>query len=159
MRSDARRWGSPHKCPSWADDPYQTRGASSDGREISPAGRRDVRSVDADALARMSEIADHLAPNMTVLFNESFAATNEREGSEIARQVVSALVEKGVKVFFVTHLHAFARGLFEHAADRALFLRAERRPDGTRSFRLVESEPLPTSHGKDLYQRIFAASA
>jgi len=28
-----------------------------------------------------------------VLFDESFAATNEREGSEIARQIVSALRE------------------------------------------------------------------
>jgi DNA mismatch repair ATPase MutS len=110
-----------------------------------------------EELARMSEIADHLAPNAMLLCNESFAATNEREGSEIARQVVSALVEKGVRVFFVTHLHAFARGLFERADDQALFLRAERRPDGTRSFRLVEGEPLSTSHGKDLYQRIFAA--
>jgi hypothetical protein len=110
-----------------------------------------------EELRRMSEIVDHLGPGSTVLFNESLAATNEREGSEIARQVVSALLEKGIKVFFVTHLHAFARGLFERADDRALFLRAERLPDGTRTFRLVPGEPLATSHGKDLYERIFAA--
>lgn len=112
-----------------------------------------------EELVRMSEIADHLAPDTMLLFNESFAATNEREGSEIARQVVSALLEKGIKVFFVTHLHAFARGLFERTADRALFLRAERRSDGTRTFRLAEGAPLATSHGRDLYERIFAAGA
>jgi hypothetical protein len=112
-----------------------------------------------EELARMSEIVDHLAPNATLLLNESFAATNEREGSEIAGQVVSALLEKGIKVFFVTHLHAFARGFFERAADHVLFLRAERRPDGTRTFRLIEGEPLATSYGKDLYERIFAAGA
>ena len=112
-----------------------------------------------EELVRMSEIVDHLAPGAVVLFNESFSATNEREGSEIARQVVSALLEKGIKVLFVTHLHAFARGMFERALENALFLRAERLPDGTRTFRLVEGEPLATSFGKDLYRRIFAARA
>lgn len=110
-----------------------------------------------EELARMSEIADHLGPNATLLLNESFAATNEREGSEIARQVVTALLEKGIRVVFVTHLHAFARDLFERAPERSLFLRAERRPDGTRTFRLVEGKPLATSYGKDVYERVFAA--
>jgi len=109
-----------------------------------------------EELARMSEIIDHVAPNSMLLFNESFAATNEREGSEIARQVVSALTGKGIKVLFVTHLHAFAHGFFECAADQAHFLRAERLPDGTRTYRLVEGQPLATSHGRDLYERIFA---
>jgi len=31
-------------------------------------------------------------------------ATNEREGSEIARQIIRALMKAGVKVCFVTHL-------------------------------------------------------
>ncbi len=51
-----------------------------------------------EELGRMSEIIDRLRPNAIVLFNESFAATNEREGSEIARQVVSALLARSVKV-------------------------------------------------------------
>ena len=42
-----------------------------------------------EELGRMSQIADHIAPNCLLLCNESFAATNEREGSEIARQVVT----------------------------------------------------------------------
>jgi hypothetical protein len=35
------------------------------------------------------------------------------------------------------------------------FLRAERRPDGTRPFKLIEGEPLQTSYGEDLYRTIF----
>jgi hypothetical protein len=35
-----------------------------------------------EELCRMSEIIDHVAPRSMILFNESFAATNEREGSE-----------------------------------------------------------------------------
>ena len=37
----------------------------------------------------------------------------------------------------------------------AIFLRAERRPDGARTFRLIEGEPLQTSYGEDLYDRVF----
>lgn len=110
-----------------------------------------------EELRRMSDIADRITAGSMLLFNESFAATNEREGSEIARQVVWALLEKRVKMFFVTHLYEFAHGVFEKKLDEAMFLRAERRADGTRTFRLVEGEPLETSYGEDLYRKIFDA--
>ena len=90
-----------------------------------------------------------------LLFNESFAATNEREGSEIAKQIVCALLEGQTKILYVTHLHEFARGCFERRTKSALFLRAERREDGTRTFRLPEGEPLETSFGEDLYRAVF----
>jgi DNA mismatch repair ATPase MutS len=109
----------------------------------------------AEELSRMSEIVDNMTPNSMVLFNESFAATNEREGSEIATQITSALLEKRIKIFFVTHLYEFAHGLFERKMKGAVFLRAERQIDGSRTFRLVEGEPLQTSYGQDLYNGIF----
>jgi hypothetical protein len=112
-----------------------------------------------EELARMSEIVKALTPDSIVLFNESFAATNEREGSEIARQIVRALLEKRVKVFFVTHLYEFARGLWEEKKDDALFLRAERQDDGTRTFKVLPGEPLQTSFGGDLYHDIFESAA
>jgi len=37
----------------------------------------------------------------------------------------------------------------------SLFLRAERKPDGERTFRVTEGERLQTSYGEDLYNRIF----
>lgn len=40
-----------------------------------------------------------------------------------------------------------------------LFLRADRQADGTRTFKLVEAEPLQTSYGEDLYKRIFVKPA
>ncbi len=108
-----------------------------------------------EELSRMSSIVDNLAPNSIVLLNESFASTNEREGSEIARQIVRALVEAGVKVFYVTHLFDLAQSFYLAKMDTALFLRAERLADGRRTFRLTPGEPLPTSYGEDLYRRIF----
>jgi hypothetical protein len=108
-----------------------------------------------EELARMSEIADEIGSDALLLCNESFASTNEREGSEIARQAVRAFTEAGVKVLFVTHLYDLAHGFYRDGPETALFLRAERRPDGARTFRLTPGEPLPTSYGEDSYRRIF----
>jgi DNA mismatch repair ATPase MutS len=111
-----------------------------------------------EELGRMSDIADAIAPNSIVLCNESFAATNEREGSEIARQVVRALLDSGIAVFLVTHLFDLANGFYQEELETALFLRAERQPDGRRTFRLVTGEPLATTYGEDSYRRVFGAA-
>jgi hypothetical protein len=111
-----------------------------------------------EELARLSDIVDAITPNAMLICNESFAATNEREGSEIARQVVTALLERRVRIWFVTHLYEFAHDLAGQARGDTLFLRAERQPDGGRTFRVVAGEPLATSYGKDLYNEIFAVS-
>ena len=105
----------------------------------------------------MNAIADRMRHGAMVLFNESFAATHEQEGSEVARQIVSALLESDVTVFFVTHMYEFARSFLQ--SDQVVFLRADRAGDGTRNFRLREAKPLPTSFGADLYQQIFGAAA
>jgi DNA mismatch repair ATPase MutS len=111
-----------------------------------------------EELSRMSNIADNITSNSMLLFNESFAATNEREGSEIARQITSALLEKRIKVFFVTHLYEFAHGFYDKKMENVIFLRAERQSDGKRTFKLIEGEPLQTSYGEDLYNRIFSST-
>ena len=89
-----------------------------------------------DELRRMSVIAGQLTPRCLMLFNESFAGTNEHEGSEIGYQIVRALLDAEVKVFFVTHRFSFADRFRRQRAPSSLFLRAEREPDG---------QPRPTS--------------
>lgn len=105
----------------------------------------------------MNDIANIVTPRALLLFNESFAATNEREGSEIARQILSALLERPNKVVFISHQYDFAHGFYEKHLDSALFLRADRLEDGRRTFKLVEGEPLGTSFGEDVYREIFAS--
>jgi hypothetical protein len=107
-----------------------------------------------EELGRMSEIAGQIRPRSLLLCNESFASTNEREGSEIARQVVRAMVDKQIKVIFVTHMYELAHGFHAEDLDTALFLRAERE----RTFKLREGEPLPTSYGEDSYRRVFGTA-
>ncbi|MEO7122070.1 MAG: hypothetical protein ABI400_02920 [Lacisediminihabitans sp.] len=103
-----------------------------------------------EELRRMSEIADTVKPRALVLFNESFASTNEREGSEIGRQVIQALLASDIKVVFVTHQYDLAHSFVKDSTSTR-FLRADRE----RTFKLVEGEPLTTSFGGDLYKRIF----
>jgi len=112
-----------------------------------------------EELSRMSQIVDIARPDSLLLFNESFSATNEREGAEIAGSIVQALLENDMKVCFVSHSFELAHRFHSEARDNALFLRAERQADGTRTFKLLEGEPLPTSFGEDLYQRVFKGSA
>jgi MutS domain V len=111
-----------------------------------------------EELARMSTIADQISPGGLLLCNESFASTNEREGSEIARQVIRALTEAGIRIFFVTHLYDLAGRYYAAHDPAALFLRAERQPDGQRTFRVPPGEPLPTSYGEDLYRQVFGTA-
>ena len=70
-----------------------------------------------EELSRFSAIVDQITPDAILLFNESFAATNEREGSEIARQITSALLERRVKIVFVTHLYDFAHSVYDKNND------------------------------------------
>ncbi|HEY9054774.1 MAG TPA: DNA mismatch repair protein MutS, partial [Rectinemataceae bacterium] len=120
---------------------------------------RDMKSGKFDEeLSRMSAVADQIKPYSLILFNESFAATNEREGSEIARQIVTALIENGIKVVFVTHLYTFAREFQERAKDRVLLLRAERHKDGVRTFKIIEGPPSERCFGEELYYKIFPDS-
>jgi DNA mismatch repair ATPase MutS len=108
-----------------------------------------------EELSRMSDIVDNITPKSIVLFNESFAATNEREGSEIARQITHALLDMQIKVFYVTHLYELAKGFYGKRMKNAIFLRAERKVGGERTFKMNEGKPLQTSFGKDVYRKIF----
>lgn len=109
-----------------------------------------------EELRRMSRIADELTVDSMILFNEPFASTNEREGSEIGSQITEALLDKGIKIFTVTHLFQFSSGFYNQKRDDAIFLRAERNDDGSRAFILAEGEPLRTGFGEDIYSEIFS---
>jgi DNA mismatch repair ATPase MutS len=108
-----------------------------------------------EELSRISNIIDNITSNSIFLFNESFSATNEREGSEIGRQIVTALVEEKMQVFFVTHQYEFANKLLLKKWKNIIFLRAERLLDGTRTFKITIGEPLETSFGLDVYTSVF----
>jgi hypothetical protein len=97
--------------------------------------------------ARMSGIADYLGSASLRLCNESFASTNEREGSQIARGIVDAFAQAGSR-WCSSLISTTSPAACTSATTRAYaFLRAERRDDGARTFRLIAAEPEPTSYG------------
>lgn len=120
--------------------------------------RREDQSMNSgrldEELRRMDGIVRHVTRDSLVLLNESFATTTEKEGSVIAMELVSALYEGGVTVGMVTHLLAFAQELYEEREAPMVFLSAQRREDGTRTYRMVEQAPENTSFGLDLYEEL-----
>lgn len=90
----------------------------------------------------MSAIVDVIRPGSLLLSNESFASTNEQEGSQIALHIFRTMADCGVTVVAVTHLVDLAAALYRLGGP-ALFLRAEREPDGRRTFRLAEGNRYP----------------
>ena len=108
-----------------------------------------------EELLRMADLVPQLKATAMLLFNESFAATNEREGAEIAWQICTALLEKGIKIIFVTHLYTFAQRCYAQQSGNILALRAPSDENLSMKYKLSEAEPLNTSFAKDVYNRIF----
>jgi hypothetical protein len=108
-----------------------------------------------EELDRMSALIDLISPHAMLLCNESFACTNEREGSQIALDIVNTLNQHETRVMYVTHMYALAKELADQRYDTAVFLRAERLEDGRRTFQLRPGTPQTTSHGRDLYDQVF----
>ena len=106
-----------------------------------------------EELKRMSGIIDHIKPHSLLLMNESFSSTGEKEGSEIAADIVSALLERDCTVVTVTHLFTFSSMFRSH--EDVLFLKAERLADEKRTFRILPGEAETTAYGEDLYKEIF----
>ena len=109
-----------------------------------------------EELGRMNQIVEHLGDRSLVLLNESFATTTEKEGSVIAYDIIKALNEAGVKVLTVTHLLSFAQKMYDEASagQGVEFFSAQRLPDGSRTFKMIQHEPELTSFGLDLYEKI-----
>ena len=108
-----------------------------------------------EELERMSAIADTAKARAMVLFNESFSSTNEREGTVIAREIIRALIDSGMRVVFVTHFYELAEDVYALHTAGALLLKAGRTDSGDRTFTVVEGAPESTSFGQDLYARVF----
>lgn len=107
-----------------------------------------------EELSRMNRILTQITPDSLLLLNESFASTTEKEGTQIALDVVNALYENDTRIFTVTHLYEFTKTMYAKGLKNAKFLSAERLSDGTRTYRILEKEPEHTSYGLDLYEEI-----
>lgn len=107
-----------------------------------------------EELQRMSHMIRAAVPDSLFLLNESFASTTEKEGARIAEGILRASYESGMTIYMVTHLFFLAKKLYQEKWEGAKFLTAERKPDGERTFQMVEGEPGHTSYGTDLFYQM-----
>lgn len=105
-----------------------------------------------EELKRMSSIVSQLSRDSLLLLNESFASTTEKEGSQIAYNVIMPLYDKKIEVMMVTHLHEFARNIYDRQLPGTEFLVAERLENGKRTFHMIPGKPHYSSYGTDLFQ-------
>ncbi|MEM3671218.1 MAG: DNA mismatch repair protein MutS [Thermoprotei archaeon] len=111
-----------------------------------------------EELYRLSQIVDNLKPGSLVLFNESFSSTNAVEGARIAEQVIDALINLGVRVVYVTHIFELGEIYRNKNPEGTLFLKAERKEDGTRTFKIIPGFPSETSYAMDVFRSVFNES-
>jgi hypothetical protein len=79
-----------------------------------------------EELGRMSDIVDRLTQMRWCCSMSPSLRQMNGKALEIACQITNALVERGIKLAFVTHLYEFAHDLCERRTKNAIFLRAER---------------------------------
>ncbi|MBQ9156336.1 MAG: hypothetical protein IJ137_06120 [Eubacterium sp.] len=108
-----------------------------------------------EELIRMNEIVDRIRPGDHMLFNESFSATNEEEGSGIALEIVMALQELGIHVYYVTHFYQLITLLSRDLPESVLYMNAAREEDGRRTYQIASGQPEVRGYGEDIYKEIF----
>lgn len=105
---------------------------------------------------RFKECYNHCTADSLCLLNESFSTTSFEEGYYIARDSVKALLKKGVRTIYNTHMHKLASDIdelnreFSYAHASSLTVRSE---EGRRSFELEIAPPSGTSYARDIAQK------
>lgn len=108
-----------------------------------------------EELKRMSTLIDAMDNHALLLMNESFASTNEHEGSIINYEITKGLLTSGVTVVSVTHQYEYTQLLSDDKTLHPNFIQAQRQTNGQRTFKLVPGKPTRTSYGLDLFNKAF----
>lgn len=109
-----------------------------------------------EEVKRFRTIVENLRRGDYVLMDESFASTNHVEASVVAENVVSALLNSGVNIFYVTFLQDFLYRFVSKNSRRFVLLVPERLSDGTRTYRLVKGSIQP-GYALELWREITEA--
>lgn len=91
-----------------------------------------------------------------VLLNETFSTTSFEEGFYIAKDSVRALMKKGVRTIYNTHMHKLAADIGELNNESSGFKAASlvvKNEDGKRSFKVEIAPPEGLSYAKDIAEK------
>lgn len=102
---------------------------------------------------RFREIYGEATGESLLLLNETFSTTSFEEGYYIARDAVRAILQKGIRTIYNTHMHKLAMDLEEinrqSGEEKAASLVVQSK-DGQRSFKVVEAPPQGQSFAHDI---------
>lgn len=111
----------------------------------------------AEELSRLQNELPVIAHGGFVMLNESFATTTEKEGTEIAADVLRALSMTDSTVIFVTHLYELAMNLdklngtlYNHHKAENYVTKVNPELKAVRSYKIVRGEPLHDMQLSDL---------
>lgn len=105
-------------------------------------------------IKKMKYLIGLMKPGSMILMNETFSTTTEQDGAHLAEEVVEALKESGIDVFYVTHLYSYSQKMSSKNAKDILCVRAIRQEDGTRTYHIQEGKPLKSNYATELYFKI-----
>jgi DNA mismatch repair ATPase MutS len=95
-------------------------------------------------------------PGSVLLLNETFSTTSFEEGYYIARDAVRAMLKKGCRAIYNTHMHKLAANLEEINRDTGegrAFSLVVRSEGGSRSFRAEVAPPEGSSYARDIAEK------
>ncbi|MGN0396074.1 MAG: DNA mismatch repair protein [Coprococcus sp.] len=106
--------------------------------------------------SRFKNIYSACTKDSLLLLNETFSTTSFEEGYFIARDSVRAILAKGVRMIYNTHMHKLAYDIDEmNQGNRpykaaSLIVKAD---DGKRSFKVEVAKPEGISYAKDIAEK------
>lgn len=104
---------------------------------------------------RFKEIFTNVTSDSLILMNETFSTTSFEEGYYIACDSIKALLTKGVRTIYNTHMHKLGIDAVELSKDSAkkassLIVKSE---GGNRSFKLEVAPPEGSSYAADIAKK------
>lgn len=145
------------------------------GGLYAPAGSFDYRPVDAiythfpadedkttdlgrlgEECKRFKEIYDSSTSDSLILLNETYSTTSFEEGYYIAKDSVRALLKKGVRMIYNTHMHKLGQDIAEMNSEDvparavSMIMRTE---ENRRSFKVELAPPEGLSFASDIAKK------
>lgn len=105
---------------------------------------------------RFKEIFSGSTGRSLLLLNETFSTTSFEEGYYIARDSVKALLAKGVRTVYNTHMHKLgedAEKLSRESVGAGAASLIMRTDEGKRSFKMALAKPEGSSYAKDIAEK------
>lgn len=106
--------------------------------------------------SRFKEMYEEATSDSLMLMNETFSTTSFEEGYYIARDSVKAILSKGIRTIYNTHMHKLAYDLDEinikdyDCKASSLVVKSD---GGNRSFKVVVAPPEGMSYAQDIAEK------